>query len=304
MPDTSPRAVGHAELASPDPPESAGWIASVAEEDVPFDVAVILAVTACEAFWVATVKVVLSLPAGTVMVAGTEAEALLHLMEHVTPPEGAGPERVTVAVLGLPPLTASGLSIKDLIPKGVRVSGIPIFAVPSVTVIVLVDLLATDLVAIAKETEVAPASTLTLLGTDAELVLDLMPMAVPPSGAAPLSRMVPMDELPPMTVDGLRVSAAREGGLTLRLAVALKVPDLPVSVTVVGAATGEVVALNVIDLEPAGTVTLSGTVAARLLLVTLTANPPEGAALLIEMVPVEPDPPMTELGLSLMDERV
>ena len=54
---------------------------------------------------------------------------------------------------------------------------------------------------------VAPAATVTLAGTVATpvLLLDRLTTA-PPLGAAALSVTVPVDELPPVTLDGLSVS--------------------------------------------------------------------------------------------------
>ena len=61
---------------------------------------------------------------------------------------------------------------------------------------------------------VAPAATVTLAGTVATpvLLLDRLTTA-PPLGAAALSVTVPVDELPPVTLDGLSVSDVK-GGLS------------------------------------------------------------------------------------------
>ena len=64
---------------------------------------------------------------------------------------------------------------------------------------------------------VAPAATVTLDGTLATLVLLLDRLTTaPPLGAAALSVTVPVDELPPVTLDGLSVSEVRgvRGGLS------------------------------------------------------------------------------------------
>ena len=55
---------------------------------------------------------------------------------------------------------------------------------------------------------------------------------------------------------------------------------------------------------PAGTVTLEGTLAAPLLLESVTIAPPAGAGPLNVTVPVEGVPPMTLAGFSVSDERV
>jgi len=65
--------------------------------------------------------------------------------------------------------------------------------------------------------------------------------------------------------------------------------------------TGLVVTVNVAVVAPAGTVTLGGTCAAlRLLLESVTTDPPVGAGPVNLTVPVDELPPVTELGLTVM----
>jgi hypothetical protein len=72
----------------------------------------------------------------------------------------------------------------------------------------------TALVLTVKLALVAPAATVTLAGTVATPVLLLDRLTTtPPLGAAALSVTVPVDELPPVTLDGLSVSEVR-GGLS------------------------------------------------------------------------------------------
>ena len=84
--------------------------------------------------------------------------------------------------------------------------------------------LPTALVVIAKVAVVAPAATVTLAGTVAVavLLLDRVTTA-PPVGAALLNVTVPVLEVPPATVAGLKVTedSARVsvGGLTVRVTV-------------------------------------------------------------------------------------
>jgi hypothetical protein len=67
--------------------------------------------------------------------------------------------------------------------------------------------LATALVATVNVAVVDPAETLTLAGTCAAAVLLLdSDTLAPPVGAAPLSVTVPVDELPPVTLVGFRVT--------------------------------------------------------------------------------------------------
>src|SRR5438552_17972376 len=78
---------------------------------------------------------------------------------------------------------------------------------------------ATGFVLTVKLALVAPAGTVTLAGTAATpvLLLDKLTTA-PPLGAGALSVTVPVDELPPVTLDGLKVSEVRVGGVTVSVA--------------------------------------------------------------------------------------
>src|SRR5437899_9249098 len=74
--------------------------------------------------------------------------------------------------------------------------------------------------------------------------------------------------------------------------------------TVVYTATALVLNVNVALVAPAATVTLEGTLAAPLLLESVTCAPPEGAGPLKVTVPVEEFPPVTLVGFSETEERV
>jgi hypothetical protein len=62
---------------------------------------------------VVTLKVALVLPAATVTVAGTVAEALLLDSATDTPPVGAAPLKATVPVAEVPPVTLVGFTATD-----------------------------------------------------------------------------------------------------------------------------------------------------------------------------------------------
>jgi len=67
---------------------------------------------------------------------------------------------------------------------------------------------------------VAFAATVTLAGTVAAAVLLLLSVTTaPPAGAAALKVTVPVDELPPVTVVGFRLTPLGTAGVTPRLAV-------------------------------------------------------------------------------------
>jgi hypothetical protein len=69
-------------------------------------------------------------------------------------------------------------------------------------------------------------------------------------------------------------------------------------------ATADVVAVNVVDEDPAGIVAEAGTVAAGELSDKLTTAPPDGAAPESVSVQVLDAPPVTDPGAHWMDESV
>lgn len=74
--------------------------------------------------------------------------------------------------------------------------------------------------------------------------------------------------------------------------------------TVVDVATAVVLTGKVVEVAPAGKVTLAETVAAAvLLLARLTTAPPLGAGPLSVTVPVEGFPPVTLTGFSVTEDR-
>jgi hypothetical protein len=94
------------------------------------------------------------------------------------------------------------------------------------------------------------------------------------------------------------VSVVAGGGTGVTVSVPVRVTPalVPLIVAVVEALTAVVVTLNVALVWPAATVTLAGTVAAALLLESVTTVPPPGAALVRITVPCEGLPPTTLAG--------
>jgi hypothetical protein len=255
---------------------------------------------------VVTVKVAVVVPAGTVTLAGTVAAALLSDNVTTVPAEGAGPLSVTVPVEEVPPVTLDGLRVSE-VRAGRSTVKLAVLVVPlSAAEIVTFVLADTGVVVIVNVAVVAPAATVTLEGTVAADVLLLVSVTtVPPDRAAPFKVTVPVEEVPPITLEGLSETEDGVASLTVKFAdfvVPLSVADM---LTVVLDATGVVVIVNVAVVAPAATVTLAGTVAVDvLLLVRVTTTPPAGAAALKVTVPVDDAPPIGLLGLSETDDSV
>jgi hypothetical protein len=77
----------------------------------------------------------------------------------------------------------------------------------------------TGLVVTANVALVAPPATVTLDGTVAADVLSLdSDTTAPPAGAGPLSVTVPVEEVPPTTVDGLTATEASTGRMSKLIA--------------------------------------------------------------------------------------
>src|SRR5262245_20695638 len=88
------------------------------------------------------------------------------------------------------------------------------------------------------------------------------------------------------------------GGVTASVAVRVDPPQFAERAAFVVAVTALVVTVKLAVVTPAGTVTLTGTVAAALLLPRLTTIPPPGAAALRVTVACAAVPPWTEVGVT------
>jgi len=177
---------------------------------------------------------------------------------------------------------------------------------PRAAVIVTVVEDVTERVVTVNAALVEPATTVTLAGTVATLVLLLESVTTaPPEGAGPLRVTVPCDDTPPVTLVGLRASddsvpAPAEPGFTVSVA-KRPVPKPALMLTDVTTVTADVLIGNVALVAPAATATSSGTLAAGLLLDSATTAPPVGAGLLKVTVPVAPAPAVTLVGLRVSE---
>jgi hypothetical protein len=156
---------------------------------------------------------------------------------------------------------------------------------------------------------VAPTPTVTLKGTLAAPLSLVSSICAPPVSAGPLSVTVPVEDCaPPVTLVGLSVTEERAGSacITTVSEAVLVTPAYDAEmVTGVDVVTALVLTVNIALLAPTGTVTLKGTLAAPLSLVSSTCAPPVSAGPLSVTVPVEDcAPPVTLVGFSVTEDRV
>lgn len=167
---------------------------------------------------------------------------------------------------------------------------------------------ATAVVVTVKAALVAPAGTVTLVGSVAAVESSESETTAPPAGAAALNVTVPVELLPPTTLAGLSDTAESVGPVVpaaLSVSVALFVAfwyDAEMD-TVLVDVTCPVLTVNVARVCPAGTTTLFGTTARSVsLLASVTTAFPFGAADCNVTVAVEEAPPVTGFGLSVTDD--
>ena len=238
-------------------------------------------------------------PAATVTEAGGVIAALFEDRVTTAPPTGAGELSVTVLFPKLSPPRIPpppNFSVTVLAAFTVIVAVCEVLL--ALAVIVDDELVATARVVTVNVAVVEPAATVTEAGTvAAAVVLELRLTVRPPVGATELIVTVPVEVPAPVTDVGFNESAVTVGAVIARLAVVLTPANVAVIVAEAFAATAVVVTLNVAEVDPAGTVTVAGTVAEALFDASAMEIPPVGAAALIVTVPTEATPPTTLVGL-------
>ena len=230
-------------------------------------------------------------PAGTVTDVGTLATAVVPLVRVTTTASVAIPDKVTVPVLFVPPLTLVGFKVRvETTRTGLTVIVAVLDTPLRVAVIVKEDAAVTVRVVIVKVADVAPAATVTLVGTVPMVVDDDASVTTaPPVGAGDVNTTVPVTGTPPVTdvTTVVRVDKTAAGGVTVMVAVPLDPFVVAVMVALVFALTVPAVIVNVAVRVPAGTVTDTGTLAtAALLDERVTTLPPTGALVDRVTVPV------------------
>src|SRR5262245_7509664 len=154
-----------------------------------------------------------------------------------------------------------------------------------------------------KDAAAEPAATVTLAGTPATFRLLLDSATFVAAGAAALRVTVPVEEVPPTTLVGLRVRPLKVGapgaaaGVSVSVAPTVAPPEDAEMVTAVLAFTAVVVTVKEAVDAPATMVTLAGTPARALPLARATVVA-EAAAALELTVPWAGFPPTTLVGVS------
>jgi hypothetical protein len=144
-----------------------------------------------------------------------------------------------------------------------------------------------------------PAGTVTVAGGTPWALFDVIFTTYPPAGAGPLSVRVPVVVFPPETFAGAIVRLSTVGAVTVSGAEKVAPLTAAVTFTVACVWTGRLVTVNVPVVELAGTVTVAGTLPAAVLSTErLTTNPAAPAADARFTVPVDKDPPTTDVGFN------
>ena len=177
------------------------------------------------------------------------------------------------AGLGVPPVTVSVAAWLET----------PVLADSDDVVVV-----ATAAVVTANDADLVPLGTTTVAGTvAAPVLLDARFTTTPPGPAISARVTVAVVFTPPATDALASDNAVTLGGLTTSSVVAVAVSSVALIVAVTELATCVVPTVKVLLIEPAGTVTVAGTVTPARLLESETTIPPVGALLDNVTVPVE-----------------
>jgi hypothetical protein len=154
-------------------------------------------------------------PAGTVTFEGTLAFVGLLLASVTTKSLEVALSRITVPTELDPPMTVVGFKVKDASAAGVgavTVSVVDLFTPAYVAVMLPTVVEPTIEVFTAKFVDNALAGTVTELGTDAAGLALAKVTIAPFAGAAPVRLTVPVADWPPVTLEGVTLTAFKAAG--------------------------------------------------------------------------------------------
>ena len=140
------------------------------------------------------------------IVPGKEALAVLLARLIAIPPVGAGPDKDTLQVLDVPPVTDVGVQISEDTIIGWMVIAALTDAPLKVAVMAATVTLDTCGVAIVNDPEIDPAGTVRIVGIAAKAVFPARVTAAPAAGAGPDNTTVHVLEAPLVTVPGVQAT--------------------------------------------------------------------------------------------------
>jgi hypothetical protein len=263
--------------------------------EAPFAVAVIVTVEAAPTAEVVTVKVAVVAPAATTTDAGTDAAPGVPDVSVTVVPLGLGATEpiVTVPEEVVPPVTAVGLTTTP-VTTGAVMARLAVLLDEPVDAVIVDDALAlTGVVLMVNVPVVAVPEIVTdVTESVAAALLDARLTVTDPPVGEPLSVTVPIDDAPPATDVGLRVTEEGVGTMTLRVTELVLAPTVAVIVTVVFADWNVLFTGNENVVCPAGIFTEEATVATDVFEEDRsTTSPPVGAAFASVTVPLAVWPP-------------
>jgi len=177
------------------------------------------------------------------------------------------------------------------------------FVLPKFAVMVTATCAETGSVEIGNVADVKPAVTTTEVGGITLAFDEARDIVIPEVGAGLEIVTVPVEEAPPYRFVGLMEKLASAGEL-MTSDLLFVLTNVPLMFAVVAPVTGTVVMANVVAVNPAGIVTLGGTIAFTLSELNVTVAPFDGAGPLSVTVPVEDVPPCRLFGERAMAAKL
>jgi hypothetical protein len=192
---------------------------------MPFSRAFTCVVASAEMAATVAVKTALVRPTGTETDAGTVTLELVLLKVTVVPPLGAARVRLTVQAEVPGAVTEMGAQFRVLNCAGGRTVTVAVWLIPPADAVITMEVVAvTELAEAGSEALVAPAGTVTEVGTVSAVPFALTVITIPPAGAALVRLTVQVVEVPESTVEGEQATEDRTAGAIRVRAADLELP--------------------------------------------------------------------------------